>query len=171
MLSVKEARRIAAEGDRYSHPFNVGSIMRNLAEYYGQDEDLWEVVGVLYDIDYNETIGNRELHGVIAAERLKDRLPENALHAIRSHDHRTGYTPNTALDKALIFADALDHVFQSMKDVKTFSYEVFLLHLDQETEKGRPWMLEIMQTYIKENNLSPGIIERLWNKTYNRKCE
>lgn|GEM_PF-3657806 len=37
---------------------------------------------------------------------LKDKLPEKAVYAIKAHDYRTGFKPESMLDKALIAADS-----------------------------------------------------------------
>jgi hypothetical protein len=45
------------------------------------------------------------MHGVIASDRLKGKLPEACLYAIRAHDYRTRLAPRSKLDKALIVVD------------------------------------------------------------------
>ncbi|MEM0096562.1 MAG: hypothetical protein QW734_09180 [Candidatus Bathyarchaeia archaeon] len=37
---------------------------------------------------------------------MKDKLPEKAVYAIKAHDYRTGFKPESMLDKALIAADS-----------------------------------------------------------------
>jgi len=39
------------------HMIAVEAIMRALAKYFGEDEDLWGLTGLLHDIDY-EKIGD-----------------------------------------------------------------------------------------------------------------
>ncbi len=90
-----------------NHMIGVGSIMKGLAEYFGEDPQLWEVVGILHDVDY-ETFGEDFAnHGVISAEMVKDILPDDALKAIRSHNPLTGYEPESRFDIALLAADAI----------------------------------------------------------------
>ncbi len=165
MISIREARKIARDGTRYGHSVVVGSLMKNLAEYWGQDSVLWEVVGVLHDIDWDETRNNKEMHGVIAAERLRGKVPDAGLDAIKCHDHRTGFVALTKLDKALIFADGLAHIFSGMDDVSGFRYDLFLDKLELVTAKGRPWMKDIILRYIEDNDLSVEFMNMLWDKT------
>jgi putative nucleotidyltransferase with HDIG domain len=84
----------------------VSSIMSGLAEHLGENQVLWEAIGLLHDIDY-ETIEDFNTHGVVSAEIVADILPEKALHAIRAHNPRTGVRPNSKVAIALIAADAL----------------------------------------------------------------
>ncbi len=79
--------------------------MRKLAERLGGDPELWGLVGLLHDLDYEETRENFRLHGVKAAERLEGKLPEEALEAIRAHNELTGYSSDSKLTLALKVAD------------------------------------------------------------------
>jgi hypothetical protein len=144
--------------------------MRVLAEKWGQDNQLWEMVGVLHDIDWDETREAKENHGIEAATRLEGKLPADALHAIMSHDYRTGIEPESVLDDALIFSDALAHIFNGMKDASGFSYPLFERTLMMVTQSGRPWLLEIIQRYIVKNNLTPNLIEDLWHASIKPKA-
>src|SRR4030042_654471 len=107
MISVDEARRLIEYSGRYMHSLTVGRIMAALAEALEEDAGLWEVVGVLHDLDYDQTRAEHGRHGVAAAQVLGGRLSEEALHAIASHDHRSGGEPGALLDHSLILADAL----------------------------------------------------------------
>ncbi|NPA22795.1 MAG: HD domain-containing protein [Crenarchaeota archaeon] len=84
----------------------VAAIMEKLAEKLGEDRELWKLVGLLHDIDYELTQNQPERHGLAAAELLKDRLPENALNAIRAHNELTGVRDDSRLGIALRAADA-----------------------------------------------------------------
>ncbi len=169
VITLEQAHRIARESSRYEHALIVGSIMRVLAKRFAQDHLLWMLVGILHDIDWDETQDTKERHGITAAEALKGKLPEEALHAIMSHDYRTGIEPVTPLDNALIFADALAHIFSNMEKTPEFSYHKYKSALGKVTESGRPWMQEIIQNYIIENDLSSGLIEELWRSSQDMK--
>jgi putative nucleotidyltransferase with HDIG domain len=90
-----------------NHMISVGAIMKGLAEKMGEDQDLWEVVGILHDVDY-ETFGEDFAnHGAKSAEMVKDLLPEDAVYAIRSHNPLTGFEPESKFDVSLLAADAI----------------------------------------------------------------
>lgn len=90
------------------HSYAVEAIMLELANQLNEDKNLWGLVGLLHDIDYEYTQNNPQEHGNISAELLNDLLPTEAINAIKGHNYiHTGYLPTTYLDKALIAADAV----------------------------------------------------------------
>jgi len=86
----------------------VEAIMRRLARYLGQDEDLWGLTGLLHDVDY-EKIGDAwERHGILTGEILKGKVSEEVIRAIKAHNfERTGVIPESRMEKALICCDAI----------------------------------------------------------------
>ena len=111
MLSIKEANILIqehlGEGLRARHSVFVGFLMAGLAPMLGEDPVLWEVTGLVHDLDFDATAADRSRHGLLTAEWLRDDLPDVSLSAIRSHDHRTGIVSKTALALALKLADAV----------------------------------------------------------------
>ena len=90
------------------HMIAVSAIMRALARYFGEDEEEWELVGLLHDIDYERTKANPARHGLEAENILKGRVSEEVLRAIKAHNfENTGVKPETRLENALIAADAV----------------------------------------------------------------
>ena len=89
------------------HMLSVEAIMKSLAKKLGEDEELWGLVGLLHDVDYERTINEFSKHGLISAEMLKDKLPSEALDAIRAHNEMTGFKCNSKLSNALIASDQL----------------------------------------------------------------
>ncbi|RLE67218.1 MAG: phosphohydrolase [Thermoprotei archaeon] len=88
------------------HMLAVATIMEKLAEVLGEDKNLWYLVGLLHDLDY-EKVSDFKEHGVVSAKMLEGLLPEEALEAIRAHNEMTGYTCDSRLAKALRAADQL----------------------------------------------------------------
>jgi len=87
------------------HMIAVSAIMRKLAQNLGEDEELWEAVGLLHDVDY-EKVGDMSRHGLLSAEMLKDSLPEEGLHAVKAHNEITGFKAEKPIDLALIASDS-----------------------------------------------------------------
>ncbi len=106
----------------------VGAIMKASARFLGEDEDLWELTGLLHDIDYEETVNNFERHGLMAQEILKDKVPKEVVKAIKAHNYEySGVMPESALEKGLIASDAVSGLLiacalvmpsRKIKDVK-----------------------------------------------------
>jgi putative nucleotidyltransferase with HDIG domain len=112
MLTREEAlnlvRKNVSKRNIVYHMIAVEAIMRSLAKYFGEDEDLWGLTGLIHDIDY-EKIGDAwERHGVLAEEILKGMVSEDVIRAIKAHNfERTHVTPETTMEKALIACDAI----------------------------------------------------------------
>jgi len=120
--------------------------MAALAEGLGEDAGLWETVGLLHDLDYDQTRSDTSRHGVLGAEVLKGRLPEEAIHAIASHDHRSGVKPETILDHSLILADALAILMEEVelrKPVSNWAFQTALLNV----AGSKPWIRDIITGY------------------------
>ena len=112
MLGREDALKLLRENVRNEkmilHMIAVGAIMRELARYLGEDEDLWELVGLLHDIDYERTKDDPSRHGLVAEEILGSLVSDDVLRAIKSHNYEnTGVEPRTRMEKALIASDAV----------------------------------------------------------------
>jgi hypothetical protein len=90
------------------HMLAVEAIMRSVAKHFGENEELWGLVGLLHDIDYEKTESNPEKHSLLAEEILKGLVPEEIVRAVKAHNFRhTGVIPETRMEKALIASDAI----------------------------------------------------------------
>lgn len=111
MLTIATAHRwIGARlghSSRGRHSVFVGYAMRQLAGHLGVDELVWELTGLCHDLDFNAVADDWSRHGLLAAEWLAGELPEEALLAIRAHDHRTGVQCQSPLCRGLKLCDAL----------------------------------------------------------------
>ena len=111
MLTRDEALALVAthlgSTSRARHCLFVAYAMGRVAEHIGADADLWEVVGLAHDLDFNVTAGDRSRHGLVTVEWLSGRLPEDALSAIAAHDHRTGIHAETTVALGLRLCDAV----------------------------------------------------------------
>jgi hypothetical protein len=89
MLTRAEAIELleshVAEENLRNHSLQTEAVMRALAERLERDAELWAMTGLLHDLDYTATKDAPERHGLDAAELLADRLPDDALAAIRAH--------------------------------------------------------------------------------------
>lgn len=90
------------------HMWAVGQIMKRLAEELGKDEDKWEILGLIHDVDYEETKDNPEKHALKSAEMVEGMVPDDVVRAIKSHNHKhTEVEPKKDIENALIAADAV----------------------------------------------------------------
>jgi predicted hydrolase (HD superfamily) len=90
-----------------SRKFAAGSGSPELAELGLCEEDLWGIVGLIHDFDY-EKCPSLDDHPYKGNEILKERgWPEVITRAIMSHAEYTGITRDTAIEKALFACDEL----------------------------------------------------------------
>jgi len=89
------------------HALAVEACMRAYARKLGGDENLWGVVGLLHDFDY-EKWPSLEDHPYKGNEILKERgWAEELRRAIMSHAEYTGVTRETPMERALFACDEL----------------------------------------------------------------
>ena len=89
------------------HALAVEACMRAYARKLGSDENLWGVVGLLHDFDY-EKWPSLDDHPYKGNEILKERgWPDKIRRAIMSHAEYTGVTRDTPMEKALFACDEL----------------------------------------------------------------
>jgi len=89
------------------HMLAVEAAMRFYARKYGQDEELWGLIGLLHDFDW-------EIHPTLAehpqaGEPLlrERRVPGEIIRAILSHAEHTGVPRESLMEKALYACDEI----------------------------------------------------------------
>ncbi len=93
------------------HALSVEACMRAYARKFAagstQEEELWGVVGLLHDFDY-EKYPSLDDHPYKGSEVLKERgYPDEIRRAIMSHAEYTGITRDSQMEKALFACDEL----------------------------------------------------------------
>lgn len=89
------------------HAYAVEAAMRHYAGIYGEDPEVWGVVGLLHDFDY-EMFPEFPAHPKKGSEILQERgLPETLRKAILSHVPAMNVPRETRLEKALFACDEL----------------------------------------------------------------
>ncbi|MCA9889023.1 MAG: HDIG domain-containing protein [Anaerolineae bacterium] len=92
------------------HMLSVESAMRAYAPRFGGDPELWGVVGLLHDFDYEKYPDVAvEGHPVVGSKILRERgVSEEIIRAILSHaEEITGVAPESDMEKALLAVDEL----------------------------------------------------------------
>ncbi len=86
------------------HVLAVAALMRALARRFGEDEDEWELAGLLHDLDYEETKDDPGRHALLAAEWLTDMdVSGDVVHAVKAHADKA--PRESLMDKAIYCAD------------------------------------------------------------------
>ena len=98
------------EESHIHHAIAVENTMRHFAKLYNEDPDLWGVVGLLHDIDWEQTTQTPEKHCHLALEILRDAgVDEDIIRAVQSHGFEicTDVEPLTNMEKTLFTIDEL----------------------------------------------------------------
>jgi putative nucleotidyltransferase with HDIG domain len=89
------------------HMYSVEAAMRAHAKKFGEDEELWAIVGILHDFDY-EVYPNAPDHPLKGSEILKEKgYPEDVRKAILGHATYTNTPRDTTMAKTLYAVDEL----------------------------------------------------------------
>ncbi len=89
------------------HALAVEAAMRHYARHFHEHEELWGMVGLLHDFDY-ERYPSLDDHPFRGQEILKQEgFPEIVRHSIMAHAPHTGTTRITLLEKAIFAVDEL----------------------------------------------------------------
>jgi len=89
------------------HALVVEACMRAYAKKFGANEELWGVVGLIHDFDY-EKYPTAQEHPFKGNEILKERgYSDEIRRAIMSHADYTGVTRESPMEKALFACDEL----------------------------------------------------------------
>jgi predicted hydrolase (HD superfamily) len=110
VLAREEALQIVrthiAKESNVKHMIAVGAVMRQLAIHLSEDQDRWEVVGILHDIDLERCNGMAD-HTIVAKALLGDKVDEEVVQAIMAHNAEATKVPvDTRLKIGLVASDA-----------------------------------------------------------------
>lgn len=65
------------------HCISVGAVMKSLAYKLDGDPEVWEILGIIHDSDWEETKDTPERHTIVSLERIDD---DRFKHALMSHN-------------------------------------------------------------------------------------
>lgn len=89
------------------HALAVEAAMRAYARRFGEDEELWGIVGLIHDFDY-EKYPTAQDHPFKGTEILREKgWPEEIVKAVLSHARYTGITRDSLMEKTLFAVDEL----------------------------------------------------------------
>ena len=89
------------------HALAVESAVRGYARRFGEDEEVWGIVALLHDFDY-EIYPDLKDHPFRGAEILRGRgCPEFVVRAILSHGEHTGVLRESSLEHSLFACDEM----------------------------------------------------------------
>ncbi|HXF63100.1 MAG TPA: HD domain-containing protein [Caldilineaceae bacterium] len=93
------------------HMLAVEAALRAYARYYGEDEELWGMTGLLHDLDYErhpDMDDPQNGHPRTELRLFRERnYPAELIHAVEAHATFLGTPRESRLDKALLACDEI----------------------------------------------------------------
>lgn len=90
------------------HALSVEAAMRAYAGKFGQDPEVWGIVGLIHDFDYERYPSAEAGHPFKGAEELRAKgYPEFVVKAVLSHADYSGVPRETPMEKTLFACDEL----------------------------------------------------------------
>jgi predicted hydrolase (HD superfamily) len=116
-------------------------IMRGLARYFGQDEDQWAILGLLHDIDFEQTKDDPVHHCVYARGILSDAgVSDEAVEIICSHAWGSECGGGNVLDKKR--TRNIEHVLVAAESVTGLISAAALITPDKKLASVKPKSLK-----------------------------
>lgn len=85
----------------FNHLLQTEAVMHSLALQLKQQTELWAITGLLHDLDYQRT-DDPSRHGILSAQMLTGKLPQEGIYAIKAHNGEMNLNPpKSTLDYAL----------------------------------------------------------------------
>ena len=105
--ALKLLRKYISNENLIKHCLATAAIMKGLAKRLGEDENRWEIIGLLHDIDYELVEGDMNKHGIRGYEILKSHgLSDDIAEAVKRHNYSL-FEPESNAEIALQAADNL----------------------------------------------------------------
>ena len=92
------------------HCIAAGAVMHAVAERLGGDPDAWEVLGIMHDVDFEETKDDPQRHTILAGDWLREwGFDEAAVKAVLAHNEMAGhgYARESTLELALSASESI----------------------------------------------------------------
>lgn len=90
------------------HCYAVAAVMKSLAQYFKEDENLWEITGIVHDLDYEKHPDKHPLEAVKLLE--EENFSEEIINAVRAHawNYKEGIPePQSKMEWSLYCCDEL----------------------------------------------------------------
>ncbi|MEN3061449.1 MAG: HDIG domain-containing metalloprotein, partial [Candidatus Methanosuratincola petrocarbonis] len=81
--AIELVRKHVKKENNLKHMLAVGAVMKGLAVRLGEDQEKWEVTGILHDIDFEVCSGLGD-HTLVASRMLEGLVEDDVLEAIKA---------------------------------------------------------------------------------------
>lgn len=115
----KELRKNVKEENIIKHLLATEAVMRGMAKFFNEDEEIWGIAGLVHDIDYDKTKNAMKFHGIQGAEILKKLgIPDVIINAVKAHNPLNNSERKTLIEKVLYAVDPLSGLITACALIK-----------------------------------------------------
>lgn len=133
------------------HALASEAVMAALAGYFAENEEYWALTGLLHDLDFPETEQSPEKHGLVAAETLSGKLPDEYLQAIIAHNaEMNGSSPQSRLDFALRCGESITGLISAAALMRPTGYDGMEAKSIKKKMKDKAFAANVNRANIKE---------------------
>jgi len=106
--ALELVRQRVKNGNLVKHMIAAGAAMKFLAPKLKGDAIKWELAGILHDIDYDQTVDDFGMHGMLSYKMLQELgIDDSICSAVRAHPAHEQHPPQTPMEWALHIVDPL----------------------------------------------------------------
>lgn len=155
MLTREDALNLLEEkgvtGALLFHSLASEAVLQALARHLGRDVNLWGLTGLLHDLDYARTAENPAQHGIIAADELSGKLPQEALQCIRAHNAElNGTTPESEFDYALRCGESVTGLIHAAALMRPTRYDGMTVKSIKKKLKDKAFAANVSRENIRQ---------------------
>ena len=155
MMNREEALVIlkdtVTERSLMQHSLAAEAVMNGLAGHFGEDAEKWGLTGLLHDLDYPQTADEPARHGLLTAEMLAGKLPDDALQAIRAHNgEMNGTAVLSRFDTALRCGETVTGLITAASLVRPTGIDGMQVSSIKKKMKDPPFAASVNRDVIRE---------------------
>ncbi len=137
--------------DMIRHSLQVEAIMKELAEYFHEEVELWGVTGLVHDIDIERIKNDSRPHGVMGGDILEClSFDPTIVYAVRAHTNDSTLERRRKIDKALYCAGAMAKLIDACAKLKEdINFETLDRYFVYEQYKNIDFMPELDRKRIE----------------------
>jgi len=128
------------------HNMEVGAAMKALAKFYNEDEDYWQMIGILHDVDI-EVYGDKLNQHTLIGEKLlqNENVDQEIINIIKSHN---GENVNKSREKRI------EHCLYSADGLTGLVHAYVLMRPDKDIQQAT---VKSISKKLKDNAFAKGV--------------
>ena len=106
--ALKLLKKYVKQENLIKHCIATAAVMKEIAKHLGEDENKWEIIGILHDIDYELVGEDMSKHGLKGGEILsKEGVDDEIVEVVKRHNHTIFGDYDKPVEIALQSADSV----------------------------------------------------------------